>query len=135
MRVMVLEPGKLAEVVDIEKPCIPAILGGKPKTIFPFVDGDDIAISVDSEGENKGLPLNRSLYSTRGKLIDTFAGTMVIWKEEDDLSDEDVVDLLDVFGEPEDFTEDEDEEPVETFFDFILSLLDLKDEAEERRSH
>ena len=103
VRVMILEPGKHAEVRFICPKKLDIMLGGAPEIEEVF---DGIAIAVNAEGKIKGLPLNRSVLDDKGEIADIFAGTMVIFGYEShdtliSLSDEQIIQLLGVFGEPE----------------------------------
>ena len=103
VRAMVLEPGRQAEVRFICPKKIDELVDGHPEYTVPR---KGICIAVNEEGKIKGLPLNRSLVDDDGSIQDIFAGTMVIFgcndKEEIcSLTDEQVVSLLDEFGEPE----------------------------------
>jgi hypothetical protein len=100
---MILEPGRQAEVRFICPKKIDELVDGHPEYTVPR---KGICIAVNEEGKIKGLPLNRSLVDDDGSIQDIFAGTMVIFgcndKEEIcSLTDEQVVSLLDEFGEPE----------------------------------
>ena len=103
VRAMILEPGRQAEVRFICPKKIDELVDGHPEYTVPR---KEICIAVNEEGKIKGLPLNRSLVDDDGSIQDIFAGTMVIFgcndKEEIcSLTDEQVVSLLDEFGEPE----------------------------------
>ena len=103
VRAMILEPGRQAEVRFICPKKIDELVDGHPEYTVPR---KGICIAVNEEGKIKGLPLNRSLVDDEGSIQDIFAGTMVIFgcndKEEIcSLTDEQVVSLLDEFGEPE----------------------------------
>ena len=103
VRAMILEPGRQAEVRFICPKKIDELVDGHPEYT---VLRKGICIAVNEEGKIKGLPLNRSLVDDDGEILDIFAGTMVIFgcndKEEIcSLTDEQVVSLLDEFGEPE----------------------------------
>lgn len=103
VRAMILEPGRQAEVRFICPKKIDELVDGHPEYTVPR---KGICIAVNEEGKIKGLPLNRSLVDDDGSIQDIFAGTMVIFgcndKEEIcSLTDEQVVSLLDEFGEPE----------------------------------
>ena len=103
VRAMILEPGRQAEVRFICPKKIDELVDGHPEYTVPR---KGICIAVNEEGKIKGLPLNRSLVDDDGSIHDIFAGTMVIFgcndKEEIcSLTDEQVVSLLDEFGEPE----------------------------------
>lgn len=103
VRAMILEPGRNAEVRFICPKKIAELVGGCPEFTVPH---EGIRIAVNEEGKIKGLPLNRSLVDDDGEILDIFAGTMVIFGCNDEeelcsLTDEQVVSLLDEFGEPE----------------------------------
>ena len=103
VRAMILEPGRQAEVRFICPKKIDELVDGHPEYTVPR---KGICIAVNEEGKIKGLPLNRSVVDDDGSIQDIFAGTMVIFgcndKEEIcSLTDEQVVSLLDEFGEPE----------------------------------
>lgn len=103
VRAMILEPGKHAEVRHICPREIKSILGGVPEITEPM---EGIALAVNEEGKIKGLPLNRSLVDDDGMILDIYAGTMVFLactkeKELHSLTDEQIILLLEEFGEPE----------------------------------
>lgn len=103
VRAMILEPGRQAEVRFICPKKIDELVDGHPEYTVPR---EGICIAVNEEGKIKGLPLNRSLVDDDGSIQDIFAGTMVIFGCNDteeicSLTDEQVVSLLDEFGEPE----------------------------------
>lgn len=119
VRAMVIEPGKQAEVRFIDMDFVEKTLGKDFEVVHPFDDG--IAVLVDAEGKIKGLPLNRSWLDESGHLADVFAGTMVIFDvETGGLSDGQVCDLLDYFGEVETEEDWEDDDPL----DRLISLLE-----------
>ena len=103
VRAMILEPGKHAEVRNICPKEIASILGGEPEITEPM---DGIALAVNEEGKIKGLPLNRSLVDDDGNILDIFAGMMVFFgctkdRELRSLTDDQIILLLEEFGEPE----------------------------------
>lgn len=120
MRVMILKPGELAEVINIRAVEISGIVGGIPKEIFPFSDKIGIYINED----RKGLPLNRSVYNKNGGFDGICAGTMVIASEDGDLTDEEIIKLLNIFGEPEKWPDEEEAAELEECFDKLITLLD-----------
>ena len=105
IRAMILEPGKLAEVKFIDKSCkdLRALVGGEIEFTWP-VDNNTCVI-INEEGKIAGLPLNRALRDKDGKILDIYAGTMVVvgmhGDDFDDLTDEEVTAYLATFGEPE----------------------------------
>ncbi len=125
VRVMVLEPGKHAEVRFICPKTLPCILGGKPEFCEAL---NGITIAVNEEGKLKGLPLNRSLVDEDGDVLDIFAGTMVVFgcggdHELRSLTDEEVILLLEELGAPE-TPDDWSEEDVTLSREDIHALLD-----------
>ena len=103
VRAMILEPGRHAEVRFICPKEINSILGGEAEITEPM---EGIALVVNEEGKIKGLPLNRSLVDDDGNILDIFAGTMVFLactkeKELHSLTDDQIILLLEEFGEPE----------------------------------
>lgn len=120
MRVMVLKPGELAEVINIRAVEISEIVDGIPKEIFPFSDRIGIYINED----RKGLPLNRSVYNKDGGFDGICAGTMVIASEDGDLTDEEIKTLLNIFGEPEEWPDEEEAAELEECFEKLTALLD-----------
>jgi hypothetical protein len=126
VRAMILEPGKHAEVRFICPKKIDELVDGCPEFTVPH---KGICIAVNEEGKIKGLPLNRSLVDDDGEILDIFAGTMVILgcndKEEIlSLTDEQVVSLLDEFGEPE-TPEDWVDDDVDFTREDLHALLDV----------
>ena len=112
VRAMILEPGRHAEVRFICPKEINSILGGEAEITEPM---EGIALAVNEEGKIKGLSLNRSLVDEKGNILDIYAGTMVFLactkeRELHSLTDEQIILLLEEFGEPEtpdDWIEDE----------------------------
>lgn len=116
-RAMILMPGKPAEVKFIGADDITHLLGEDLEAVSPF--DDELTVLVDAGGKIKGLPLNRAWRDEYDDIIDIFAGPMVIISEKGGLTDEDVVDLLEEFGEVETPDDWEDDEPI----DGLISLL------------
>lgn len=78
MKVLFLEPGKVAKVVEIENTLAAKqqLVGGRISKLDPF--NEDVCIICNDEGKNIGLPLNRAVFDEREgaehEMIDIIAG-------------------------------------------------------------
>ena len=79
IRVVLLEPGKMAKVTRIEHKLedMQAIVGGDIEAFYPFEE--EVCIVCNEEGKINGLPLNRAIYAepnekemTYGELVSAF---------------------------------------------------------------
>ena len=103
---MLLKPGMDAELISIEPTSkkIGELVGGMVDYTWPI--DDTFCIAVNDVGKLEGLPLNRALRNSEGKIIDIYAGTMVILadhgeEEFDDLTPCEVANLMSRFGRAE----------------------------------
>lgn len=79
MRVVLVEPGKLAKVVNMENSleAMQHAVGGYIEALYPYEDM--VAIVCNEEGKMNGMMLNRALYDEgNGKLYDIIAGPFFI---------------------------------------------------------
>lgn len=74
IKVVLLEPGKLARVAKINTSLesMQKIVGGLIEACYPF--DEQICIICNEEGKINGLPLNRAIYSENKKILDIIAG-------------------------------------------------------------
>lgn len=78
MTVLLIEPEARPKVVTMEtglKPLQEAV-GGYIEAVYPF--NEPVAVIVNEEGKNLGLPLNRALRHKNGEIYDIIAGNMLI---------------------------------------------------------
>ena len=103
---MLLRPGKEAELIRIrpsfEK--IEELVGGTADFTWPF--NDRICVVVNDTGKLDGLPLNRALRDRGGRIVDIYAGDIVILgcgKRGGfvDLEEDEIGKLFKRFGKPE----------------------------------
>lgn len=75
IKVIVLEPMKEAYVrmIGNDLRSMQDVVDGKIEVIFPFENG--VGLIVNEEGKINGLPLNRAIFNSEGKIIDIIAGT------------------------------------------------------------
>ena len=78
LSVLLVELGKCPKVIEIEDTleAMQNIVGGDIEVYEPF--DDEIAIVCNEEGKVKGFPLNRTIYSDRGELVDIIAGAFFV---------------------------------------------------------
>lgn len=113
-KVVVAEPGKRAEVRQIPATykALSELVGGHIEMTEPV--SDDTAVICNEEGKLLGLAPNRGLYSSNGKLIDIYCGTIVcIGSRPDDedfssLTDMEAALYLMMYGDPEFGVSEED---------------------------
>ena len=103
---MLIEPGKEPELICIEPTGkrIRELVGGPAEFTWPI--GDGICVAVSETGKLDGLPLNRSVRDSDGKILDIYAGNMLLRgdhsdDEFDSLTAEDVILAAECFGRPE----------------------------------
>ena len=103
---MLLRPGKEAELISIEPSFgkIEELVGGIADFTWPI--NDRLCVVVNDTGKLDGLPLNRALRNSEGKIVDIYAGDIVILgchKREgfDDLTPDETKELMERFGRPE----------------------------------
>ncbi len=107
MLVIKVEPGKAAYATDIDAglESLQAQVGGYIQAVYPWKD--KAAIICNDEGKVDGLPLNRALRDSRGKIYDAIAGTFLVvgLGEESfcDLTEEQTVTYGNLFRRPEEF--------------------------------
>lgn len=78
MKVVLVEPGKAAEIRDIPEglESYQNIVGGMIEQVCPWED--EVALICNENGKNEGLPYNRGLYDEGGNILDIIAGTFFI---------------------------------------------------------
>lgn len=78
IRVVLLEPGKLAKIADIDASLegMQKVVGGYIEAVYPFEDAES-CIVCNEEGKINGLDLNRAIYDGR-EIVDILAGTAFI---------------------------------------------------------
>ena len=103
---MLLQPGKEAEIISIEPSYrkIEELVGGLADLTWPI--NEKFCIAVNDTGKLDGLPLNRALRNIEGKIIDIYAGNVVILGSHggegfDDLKPDEIEELMERFGKPE----------------------------------
>lgn len=77
IKVVMVEPGKLARVTEIETglDAMQHAVKGDIQAVYPFED--EVALVCNDDGKLIGLPLNRALYS-EGEMYDIIAGPFFI---------------------------------------------------------
>lgn len=78
IKVVYLEPGKLAEIKDIDSSLegLQETVDGFIETYYPFPE--ETCIVCNDEGKINGMKLNRGVYDENNKLIDIIAGPCFI---------------------------------------------------------
>ena len=78
IRVVMLEPGKPARIVDLDRSLegMQKAVGGYIEAYYPFEE--EVCIICNEEGKIIGLPLNRAIYNDEKEIIDVIAGTAFI---------------------------------------------------------
>jgi len=78
LRVIHVEPGKRASVIEIEDKleAMQKLVGGMIEEYMPWED--DVAVICNDEGKMLGLPLNRGIRGEDGQLQDIIAGDFFI---------------------------------------------------------
>lgn len=78
IRVLLLEPGKLAQVTEIDDSLagMQKIVDGCIEGYYPFAE--KVCIVVNDEGKINGMPLNRAVYGENKEILDIIAGTAFI---------------------------------------------------------
>ena len=77
MKVVMLEPGKLARTVELGEnlEAMQNAVGGTIQAIYPFED--EVALVCNDDGKCFGLPANRALYMD-GEMVDIICGSAFI---------------------------------------------------------
>ena len=103
---MLLRPGKEAMLINIEPSFrqIEELVGGLADLTWPI--NERFCIAVNDTGKLDGLPLNRALRNAEGKIVDIYAGNVVILGSHggegfDDLMPDEVEELMERFGKQE----------------------------------
>lgn len=105
--VVLVEPQKEARVAEIDNTleAMQTIVGGYIEAVYPFTD--EVALVCNEEGKIAGLPLNRELKDSDGKIYDIVAGTFFVTGLTKDnfgsLTDEQAEVYLEKFRYPEKF--------------------------------
>lgn len=78
MKVIILEPGKLARVdfIGTELEDLQKVVGGRIEPAYYFEE--PVCMVVNEEGKILELPLNRTVYNDKHEMIDIVAGTAFI---------------------------------------------------------
>ncbi len=107
MKVILLEPGKLARVTEI-KPNLrdmQAVVRGDIEPAYFF--DDPVCLVVNEEGKINGMRLNRGVYDEQKNLVDIIAGPAFLCRDAGDhfasLTDEQIKKYGEQFKYPERF--------------------------------
>lgn len=78
LRVVLVEPGKVARTADIDPSLagLQKVVGGCIETYYPFEE--QVCIVCNDEGKLNGMELNRGIYGDDGELMDIIAGPFFI---------------------------------------------------------
>lgn len=78
MKILVVEPGRAPYEKEIAPSlaAMQAVVGGTIQAIYPFEE--PIALICNDEAKLLGLPLNRALYGSNGRIYDVIAGTFFL---------------------------------------------------------
>ena len=78
MQVVIVEPEKKPRVQSIEDSLasMQEIVGGTIQAVYPF--DEPVALICNDEGKLLGLPLNRALRDSDGRVYDIVAGTFFL---------------------------------------------------------
>ncbi|HHU84355.1 MAG TPA: DUF3846 domain-containing protein [Clostridiales bacterium] len=112
LKVILLEPGKVARITEFNKTLdnVAKAVGGNIESAYFF---DDVVLICNAEGKVHNLPLNRAIYSENGDLLDIIVGTALICVRTANsllsLSDEQEKYYLSKFEYPEEFFSKGDE--------------------------
>ena len=107
IKVVLLEPGKIARAAEIEASLenMQRIVGGYIEAYYPFEE--QVCIVCNDEGKINGMPLNRAIYGEDKEMLDIIAGPAFICdcRGEDfgSLSDEQTARFIKQFKYPERF--------------------------------
>ena len=79
MKVIMLEPGQTAQIVEIGNGLEPmqSAVDGYIEAIYPFED-EEVVLICNEEGKINRMELNRAVYDETGEMIDIIAGPMFI---------------------------------------------------------
>lgn len=79
MNILLVEPGQKPHAQEIENTLeqMQALVGGLIQILYPF-DDPEVALVCNDEGKLLGLPLNRVLRQSTGKIYDVVAGTFFL---------------------------------------------------------
>lgn len=127
MKVVYVNPNEKPYALEIRKALdtYQQLVGGFIECVYPY---DDNAIMVcNDEGKLNGLPLNRGLYDSSGRLLDVIAGPFFIVGDDGygdfcSLTDEQIKKYLAMYDEVETF--DADIPQTQPRFDFIPLSMD-----------
>ena len=78
MKVLLVKPKKKPEVVEIEGSLesLQKMVGGYIEVTYPF--DDPVGLIMNEEGKLLGLPSNRALKDSNGRIYDIIAGDFLI---------------------------------------------------------
>ena len=108
MKVVMLEPGKLARTVELgeDLEAMQNAVGGTIQAIYPFED--EVALVCNEEGKCMKLPANRALYMD-GEMVDIVCGKFFICgapatsENFESLSEKQIQTYMDMFKQPQRF--------------------------------
>lgn len=78
MRILLVEPSKrpVLKEIDGSLKSMQEIVGGTIQALYPFEE--PVALICNDEGKLLGLPLNRALRDSEGRIYDVIAGTFFL---------------------------------------------------------
>ena len=78
MHVLIVEPNKVAYEAEIGSSLedMQKLVGGLIEAVYPYEE--PVALICNDEGKLDGLPYNRALRDSRGKVYDILAGTFFV---------------------------------------------------------
>lgn len=78
MRILLVEPSKrpVLKEIDGSLKSMQEIVGGTIQALYPFEE--PVALICNDEGKLLGLPLNRALRDSEGRIYDVVAGTFFL---------------------------------------------------------
>jgi hypothetical protein len=107
IKVVLVKPMQKPQVVEIGSSLesMQATVGGCIEQIMPF--DEEVALVCNEDGKNDGLPLNRALKNSDGKIVDIIVGDFFICSAKGEnftsLTDEQVKRYSEMFKNPERF--------------------------------
>ena len=108
MKVVMLEPGQTAQIVEIGNGLEPmqSAVDGYIEAIYPFED-EEVVLICNEEGKINGLPPNRVIFNTEGEIVDIIYGSFFICsapigsEEFESLSEEQIAKYYAMFEKPD----------------------------------
>ena len=109
MKILVIEPEKCPVEREISGSLeeMQKLVGGYIQVIYPFED--EVVLVCNDEGKLQGLPLNRALRDSEGKIYDVISGTFFLCAAPADsdsfqsLTEEQLTEYKAIFHTPEIF--------------------------------